>query len=124
MDKGGRSLNITNIIRRQEKLAFKMLDKALDTDVGIDIQLDVFDRVSRYLAVKNRIADGEETDIDRFKARIHGSETKTVEGRKPRSAPERLEGIKSKLSGRDVVNSDGDIGSSSGSISVVVGGDR
>lgn len=119
MDKGGRPHSMTTLIRRQENLALKLLDEALDPKVTVDIRLDVFDRVSRYLAVKNRITDAEETDIDRFKARIHGPQAQTPQGRRaPRetvAGPKDLAGIKSKLSGGDGPGSSRDSDGTGGS---------
>lgn len=109
----GRPPNIQNVIRRQESLALNLLAEALDRNVSVDIKLDIFDRVSRYLAVKNRINDNEETDIDRFKARIHGTQTETPQGRgrgraEAVTSPDKLTGIKDKLSGRGDRSLNGD----------------
>lgn len=122
----GRPFTIQSIIRRQENLAMDLLDNALAANVPVDIKLDVFDRVSKYLAVKNRIEDQEETDIDRFKKRIHGTETEAPKGRKLRAervtAPERLAGIKEKLSGGGHSGPDGNSGDSGEQVPAASGG--
>ena len=82
------------IIRSQEKLALDLLDLALKPEITADIKLDVFDKVGRWVAIKNRVEETEETDIDRFKRRIQG-ETQTLKGRRGDSS--RLDAIRAKL---------------------------
>ncbi len=112
----GRQARDTVIVHRQEKLALRLLDRALmeQDEVGVDVQLDVFAQVGKWVAIKNKLGDLEETDIDRFKQRIAG-ETPAPKGRRSRIAAaeraEKLETIRAKLptgsAGRTDGNSDG-----------------
>ena len=72
----GRITRAEEIRRKQETLAIKMQEKALAEDALIDTMLDVFDRVTKWAAVSNKLEDQGESDIDKFKRRINGeSET-------------------------------------------------
>lgn len=72
------------IIRRQEELAIRLLDRALvktttpspPDEPHIDVQLDVFERVGKWVGIKNRLdQQGEETQLDSFKRRINAEST-------------------------------------------------
>jgi hypothetical protein len=71
------------IIRRQEELAIRLLDRALDkpqtaantapvppNEPAIDIQLDVFEKVGKWVSIKNKLDEIGESQIDQFKRRI------------------------------------------------------
>jgi hypothetical protein len=68
----GRITRAEEIRRKQETLAIKMQEKALAEDALIDTMLDVFDRVTKWAAVSNKLEDQGESDIDKFKRRING----------------------------------------------------
>ena len=71
------------IVHRQEELAIRLLDRALDkkeapgsvavpkNEPPIDVQLDVFAKVGQWVAVKNKLTEMEDTQLDEFKRRIH-----------------------------------------------------
>jgi hypothetical protein len=125
----GRQSRDTVIIHRQEVLALRLLDRAMEQvnngEIPIDVQLDVFEKVGKWVSIKNRIEDTEETDIDRFKRRIAG-ETPVTQGRKRResSDTERLAEIKSRLPHRGHSGSDSNSGDPGVEVPVNVGGSR
>jgi len=96
------------MIHRQEALGLVLLDRALGLKVAgeeipIDVQLDVFEKVGKWVSIKNRLDDVGETQIDEFKRRIHGeTPAKTAPGRaaRVRDTEEQLTAIKSRLAGR------------------------
>ena len=106
------------ITRRQEKLAERLLDRALEPINGVEpdlvVQLDVFEKVGKWIAIKNRLEDQGETQIDSFKRRIHGEEVKASEGRSYRA--DRLEALKSKLPDRNDRRSNGNIDDLGGAV--------
>jgi len=111
----GREKRSNIIVHRQEALAVRLLDRSLPQageEPGIDVQLDVFEKVGKWVAIKNRLTDLEESDIDRFKARIHG-ETKAAQSRARRTRaeanePSRLDAIKARLPNGGDSGDDGD----------------
>ena len=76
------------IVHRQEELAIRLLDRALDkaeapggvavpkNEPPIDVQLDVFAKVGQWVAVKNKLTEMEDTQLDEFKRRIHADQGK------------------------------------------------
>ena len=113
----GREQRSKTIVHRQEALAVRLLDRSLPQsgdEPGIDVQLDVFEKVGKWVAIKNRLTDLEESDIDRFKARIHG-ETKAAQSRARRNRADarvdeisRLDAIKARLPNGGSGGDDGD----------------
>ncbi len=121
----GRITKAETIIRRQEDLAARLLDRALEAtgadEIGVDVQLDVFEKVGKWVAIKNRIEDQGESQINDFKRRIQG-ETKAAESRTHRpTRAERLEALKSKLPDRSNSGNERNSGGSSGEVSATVG---
>ena len=119
-ENSGHEKRSTLIIRRQEALGLKLLDHALNPnsqgqEKSIDILLDVFEKVGKWVSIKNRLDDQGETQIDEFKRRIHGETTlKAAPGRarRIRETQEHLAAIKQRLANRGNSNSNGDIGDS------------
>ena len=109
----GREQRSKTIVHRQEALAVRLLDRSLPSsgeEPGIDVQLDVFEKVGKWVAIKNRLTDLEESDIDRFKARIHG-QAKAAESRARRARVDetsRLDAIKARLPNGGDSGDDGD----------------
>ena len=108
------------IVRRQEKLAERLLDRALEpidakgTEIAIEIQLDVFDKIGKWVSIKNRLEDQGETQIDDFKRRIHAKEVEARQGRGHRA--DRLEALKSRLPDRSAGDNGGDSDDSGGEV--------
>ncbi len=122
----GRITKAETIIRRQEDLAARLLDRALEAtgadEVGVDVQLDVFEKVGKWVAIKNRIEDQGESQINDFKRRIQG-ETKASEGRTHRpTRAERLEALKERLPDRSNGSPNRDSGAVGGSVPVAADG--
>jgi hypothetical protein len=99
------------IVRRQEKLAERLLDRALEPIDGVEpdliVQLDVFEKIGKWVSIKNRLEDQGETQIDAFKRRIHAQEVETGPRRGART---KLETIKSRLPDRGDSRTNGDSG--------------
>jgi hypothetical protein len=127
----GRQSRDTVIIHRQEVLALRLLDRATaqvnNEEIPIDVQLDVFEKVGKWVSIKNRIEDTEETDIDRFKRRIAG-EAPVTQGRRAKRADQaesqRLAEIKSRLPHGGYSGPNDNRVASSEQVSVTVGGSR
>jgi len=106
-ENSGHEKRSTLIIRRQEALGLKLLDYALTPnsqgqEKSVDILLDVFEKVGKWVSIKNRLDDQGETQIDEFKRRIHGETApKAAPGRarRIRDTQEHLAAIKSRLGG-------------------------
>jgi hypothetical protein len=116
------------IIRLQEALALRMLEKVNKDETTLDLQLDTFEKVGKWVAIRNKVEDQEETQIDRFKRRIAG-EDETSEGKqyppsrrpkgyKPRQP--RLEALRSRVSGANDSSSIGDSNGTGGEVAAVV----
>ena len=106
-ENSGKMKRSTVMVHRQEALGLKLLDRALDPkvsgeEIGIDVMLDVFEKIGKWVSIKNRLEDQGETQIDEFKRRIHGeTSTKAAPGRaaRIRATQEHLAAIKSRLGG-------------------------
>lgn len=124
----GRLAREHHIVHRQELLALKLLDAVLPEKgpaPPIDVQLDVFEKVGKWVHIKNKLGDLEETDIDRFKRRINGTEIETPKSRRAeridRAAQERLDAIKSRLPHGGSSGTDSDSGDSGVEVPSVAG---
>ena len=115
----GRITNAETIRRKQEALAIKMQEKALASESLLTDQLDVFDRVTKWMAVSNKLEDQGESDIDKFKRRINGESPADIDKRYPPSRrpkgfvdpppkTPRLDALKNRLPGRGNGGADGD----------------
>ena len=113
----------TYIIRRQEKLAERLLDRALEANAGVEpdlvIQLDIFEKIGKWVSIKNRIEDQEETQIASFKRRIHAQEVEAGQSRGHRA--ERLEAIKQRLPDRGGSGANGNSGDPGNEVPPVAG---
>ena len=109
----GRQARSSEIVRKQESLALRMLKQADSDSVQVDIQLDIFDKVSKWVSISNKLEGQEETDIDRFKRRISGEgeadkpkhypPSRRPKGWKPPEQPgPRLAALKGRLPAGDV----------------------
>ena len=110
------------IIRKQEALALTMLKASDQPGITIDVQLDVFDKVGRWVAIKNKLEDEGAGAINDFKRRIQGEDNQPKHyppNRRPKGwvAPEpkqpRLDALKGRLPHAAVPRGDdGDSGDS------------
>jgi len=125
---GLRSRNET-IVHKQEQLALTMLERASKPEVSVDVQLDVFDKISRWVAVKNKLENDDGGGIAEYKRQLFegASDTPARRSRARKDAATggaRLEAIKSRLPGADDGGADGDSEPASGAVPVAVGGKR
>lgn len=115
--RGQSNTRSSKIIAQQEALALILLERSRREDAQIDLQLDVFEKVGKWVSIKNRIEDDGDSRISDFKSRILGKgEADSGEAGGP-GAPARkqstpyLDAIKSRLSTGDDSRTDGDSGS-------------
>ena len=115
-----------SVVGRDDRaLALRMLKQADSNDVQVDIQLDIFDKVSKWVSISNKLEDQGESRIDDFKRRITGEgevdkpkhypPSRRPKGWKPPSDPPgpRLAALKSRLPGANAGGTGGDSGSGS-----------
>jgi hypothetical protein len=111
------------IVSRQEKLAERLLDRALEIKEGVEpdliVQLDVFEKIGKWISIKNRLEDQGETQIDSFKRRIHAQEAEASQGR--RHNTDRLEALKQRLPDRSHGGPDGNSDASGGEVPTASG---
>ena len=120
----GRQARSSEIVRKQESLALRMLKQADSNDVQVDIQLDIFDKVSKWVSISNKLEDQGESRIDDFKRRITGEgevdkpkhypPSRRPKGWKPTEPPgPRLTALKNRLPGANAGGTGSDSGSGS-----------
>ena len=120
----GRITRNEEIVRKQEALALAMLDSVQAEKVNIDVKLDVFDRVTKWIATKNKLENDDGGGIADYKRRLHGepgaADKHYPPSRRPRGRADqptggpRLDAIKSRIPGTNDGGSDGDSGDSGG----------
>jgi hypothetical protein len=104
------------IITGQEQLALILLQKSKEEAATLDMQLDVFEKVGKWVSIKNRIEDDGDSRITDFKSRILGGKSEADTGAaggpgapRKQSTPY-LDAIKSRLSPADGNGTDGNSG--------------
>ena len=120
----GRITRNEEIVRKVEALALDMLKKGSERDTNIDLKMDIFEKVTKWVAVKNKLEGDDAGGIADYKRRLHGeSETDKhySPSRRPRGKSEpvggpRLEAIKSRLPRADGGDDDGDSGDTGGEV--------
>jgi hypothetical protein len=105
------------IVHRQEELAIRLLDRALNKYTNaeqppdqpeIDVQLDVFEKVGKWVSIKNKLEELGESQIEQYKRRI------AAEGALNQKRTHKLEStgalarLKNRLPDRSVGGDDGD----------------
>lgn len=106
----GRPTHTETIVRKMDDLANGMLDsvKKASEGIGIDRQLDVFEKVAKWIAVKNKLENDDGDGIAGYKSRIYGAPDKPERKPKPTNGGERLSEIKARLPTADAGEPDGD----------------
>ena len=106
-----------SIINKQEALAIRILERVDNGEAQLDVQLDAFEKIGKWVAIKNKLEDDGAGDINRFKERIQGTPDRHYSpSRRPKGwiAPDeskpRLEAIRTRLSYGDPGGVDGDSG--------------
>ncbi len=122
----GRITQNEEIVRKMERLALNMLgqvDGKETEKVSLDIKMDVFDRVGKWIAIKNKLENDDGGGIADYKRRLHGESTSDKHyppSRRPRGRTDQpsggagLDAIKSRISGADDGGHDGDSGDPGG----------
>jgi hypothetical protein len=107
------------IIHRQEELAIRLLDRALDKRItgstpipenepAIDIQLDVFEKVGKWVSIKNKLDEIGESQIDQYKRRIAAEGALNQKRTHRVESPGALTRLKNRLPDRSPGGDDGD----------------
>lgn len=103
------------IVHRMEALALDMLEGT--KDVNLDIKMDVFERVGKWVSIKNKLENQDGGDIRDYKRILHGESeidkhpaAARRSGRKHAvpNGGSRLEAIKSRIPKDDAGDTDGD----------------
>ena len=106
----GRPIKAESIVREMDDLAFKMLNKVklVEGTTGLTDQMDVFEKVAKWVAVKNKLENDDGDGIASYKSRIYGAPDKPEKRPKPTNGGERLAEIKSRLPSASSGDTDGD----------------
>ena len=106
----GRPVKSESIVREMDALALDMLSsvKKSSGDMGLTNQMDVFEKVAKWVAVKNKLENDDGDGISGYKARIYGAPDKPEKRPKPTNGGERLAEIKSRLPNANGSDTDGD----------------
>ena len=106
----GRPVKSESIVREMDALALDMLStvKKSSGDMGLTNQMDVFEKVAKWVAVKNKLENDDGDGIASYKSRIYGEAAKPERAPKPTNGGERLAAIKSRLPSSSTGEPDGD----------------
>lgn len=110
----GRPVKAESIVRKMDDLAFNMLEKvnpvqsAEKGSIGLTDQMDVFEKVAKWVAVKNKLENDDGDGIAGYKNRIYGEAPKPERKAKPTNGGERLAAIKANLPTANGGDTDGD----------------
>lgn len=104
----GRITRNEEIIRKVESLALNMLAKVegKEEQVTLDLKMDVFERVCKWIQIRNKIEDPDGGAIGDYKRRLAGEDTQHVPpSRRPKNRDsaggEALNALKSRLPSAD-----------------------
>ena len=106
----GRPIKAESIVREMDDLAFKMLNKVklVEGTTGLTDQMDVFEKVAKWVAVKNKLENDDGDGIAGYKSRIYGKAPEPERKAKPTNGGDRLAAIKSRLPNANGSDADGD----------------
>lgn len=106
----GRLSRTESIIWKMDDLALAMLErvKGISDAIGTDLQMDVFEKVAKWIAVKNKLENDDGDGIAGYKDRIYGKADKPKGKPKSTNGGERLAEIKSRLPSSNSGEPDGD----------------
>jgi len=114
---GGRITRAEEIVRKQEALALRILGRVDNEEAQLDVQLDAFEKIGKWVAIKNKLEDDGAGDINRFKERIQGAPdrhyapSRRPKGWTPPDEPKpRLEALRARLPHGRSGGVDGDSG--------------
>ena len=110
----------SQVIAKMETLALNLLGKANEDDALLDTKLDVFEKMTKWVAVKNKLEDDGAGGIADYKRRLQGAPDKHPPRRsRGETGGDRLAAIKSRLPVADDGGIDGDSGGAGGEIPAV-----
>ena len=116
------------IILKQEALALDLLKSAEDCD-NLDMKMDLFERVGKWVSIKNKLENDDGGGIADYKRKLHAATGETdkhpAAGRSRRQAAanggSRLDAIKSRIPHADDVSADSHGGDSGDEDSAAAG---
>lgn len=106
------------IVNSMEALALDLLKRAEGPKVAIDVQMDVFDRIGKWIAIKNKLENDDGGGIAEYKRALAGEAHKHPTARRSRGRPDQptggaaLAALKSRIPSADDGGSSGDSGGS------------
>ena len=116
------------IILKQEALALDLL-KSAETCDSLDMKMDLFERIGKWVAIKNKLEDDGAGGIADYKRRLHAEQSETDQhpaARRPGHGAQanggaRLNAIKSRIPRSDDAGADGDRRGGGGEDAAVAG---
>ena len=108
------------IVHKMEALALSMLGEVDVDKITLDLKMDVFERVGKWIAIKNKLENDDGGGIADYKRRLQGAPDKHPPRRsRGETGGDRLAAIKSRLPGSNDGGIDGDSGGAGGEIPAV-----
>ena len=110
----------SQIVLKQEELALDLLKEAKTCD-SLDLKMDLFEKVGKWVWIKNKLEDDGAGGIADYKRRLHAESSETDKhpaarrsGRQVANGGSRLDAIKSRIPGAASADADSDSGSGGG----------
>ena len=123
----GRISRNDQIVHKMEELALDMIAKLNGKDITLDLKMDVFDRVGKWIAIKNKLENDDGGGIADYKRRLAGETDKLPAARRPRRGnPDEIGGralkaIKSRIPAANAGGDDGNSGGAGGEVPAAAG---
>ena len=114
------------IVSKMEALALTMLERVggQDEKITLDLRMDVFERVGKWIAIRNKLENDDGGGIADYKRRLHGEGAADKHpagarrsGRAGETGGARLAAIKSRIPAANAGGDDGDSGAAGGEVS-------
>ena len=111
------------IVSKMEALALTMLEKVetKDEKINLDLQMDVFERIGKWVAIKNKLENDDGGGIADYKRRLQGAADKHPKRSRHETGGSRLDAFKSRIPRADDGDIDGDSGGAGGEIAAAAG---
>ena len=109
----GRLTRTQSIVGKMDELAISMLDglnrNSSTAEIDLTNKLDVFEKVAKWIAVKNKLEEDQDDGIASYKSRIYGEDSKPRGPRaKGESGGKTLDRLKSRIPTADASDPDSD----------------